>query len=100
MQEIQVDIASHTPDNSLNTILEEKIKLPKITKDYLLTTQPNNAEKQTIEADVQMQLLPNHIASLQMHNPLDHFTTHGHGPLNLRSEQQKDQDIKRGNELV
>ena len=95
MHEIEVYIASDTPDNSLKTILEEKLQLPKITTDYLLTTQPNSAEKQTIEADVQMQLLSNHNASLQMHNTRDDFTTHGHNALNLRSEQQNDQDIKR-----
>ena len=89
MHEIEVDIASDAPDNSLKSLLEEALQLPKITKDYLLTTQPSTAEMQTIEADVQMQLLPYHIASLQMQNPLDDITTHGHGPLNLRSEQKR-----------
>ena len=28
-------------------------------------------------------------------NPLDEFITHGHGPLDLRAEQQQDKDIKR-----
>ena len=91
MLEIEVDIESDTPDNSL-TLLEGKLLLPKITKENL-TTQPSSAEKQTIDADVLMQLLANHIASLQMHNPLDHFTTHG--PLKLLSEQQKDHGFER-----
>ena len=57
LHEIKVDIASDTPDSSSNKLLEEKRQLLKITKGYLLTTQPSNAEKRTIEADVQMQLL-------------------------------------------
>ena len=51
-----------------------------------------------VRADVQLQILApatQQINGMHEQNPLDELITHGHGPLDLRAEQQHDKDIKR-----
>ena len=68
-------------------------------KTYLLERKQTSGEDpMNVRADIQLQILApatEQINAMHEQNPLDEFITHGHGPLDLRAEQQQEKDIKR-----
>ena len=100
MHEIEINTAAYTPDNSISYLnSSENDDTPKIMKTYLLERKQTSGEDpMNVRADVQLQILApatQQINAMHEQNPLDEFVTHGHGPLDLRAEQQQDKDIKR-----
>ena len=72
---------------------------PKFMKTYLLESKQTSGEDpMKFRADVQMQILKpatQQKNSMREQNPPDEFITNVHGRLDLRAEQQQDENIKR-----
>ena len=100
MHEIEINTAADTHDNSISYLSSsENNDTPKIMKTYLLESKQTSGEDpMNVRADFQLQILPpatQKIIAMHEQNPLDELITHGHGPLDLRAEQEQDKAIKR-----
>ena len=99
MHEIEINTTAETPDNSISNLSSSADdNTPKNMKTYLLECKQTNGEDlMNVQADVQLQILApatQQLNAMHEQNPQDEFITHVHGPLDLRAEQQQDENIK------